>query len=201
MTDAVGQVAGEVVVVAAAGQQLPDIQSAVPLRVVRDREPGLGPLAGMTAGFDAAANEACLVVSCDAPLLVPELLQYLVESLGEHDAAIPEVGERRQPLMAVYRRSRCEGLFRARLGAGHLSVNAAIDSLERLNSIEAEDLREYDPDLLSFMGTNTREDLARVEAAMLASQSKPGIGSGPGAEQPADPKLAGSSGDQTRLSQ
>lgn len=186
MTDAAGQVASEVVVVAADGQELPEIEAAVPPRVVRDREPGLGPLAGITAGFGAATNEACLVVSCDAPLLVPALLQYLVECLGEHDAAVPEVGGRRQPLMAAYRRSRCEGPFLARVEAGQLSVNAAIDGLEQLNSIEAADLRKYDPELLSFMGTNTRDDLAKVEA-MLASQSKTG--------------LAGSSGDQTRLSQ
>src|SRR5262245_39816088 len=62
---------GPVVVVAAPGQELPDLPSGV--EVVADPVEGLGPLQGLARGLAAVAGraEAAFVCSTDLPFLHP----------------------------------------------------------------------------------------------------------------------------------
>src|SRR5262245_18679637 len=67
----VGEAASPVVVVAAAGQELPPLLADV--EIVRDPEPDRGPLQGLAAGLAALRGRAAaaFVTSCDAPFLRP----------------------------------------------------------------------------------------------------------------------------------
>ena len=64
-----------VVVVCAPGQELPPLPEWV--EVVRDPEPGLGPLAGLAAGLRVAAPRASVAAVCavDAPLAHPAVMR------------------------------------------------------------------------------------------------------------------------------
>ena len=168
--DAVAEVCSEVIVVAAQGQVLPEFTSSVPVRVVHDRYESLGPLAGLVTGFEAltsttSAQLGTLVVSCDAPLLAPELLRALLAALGTHAAAVPEVGGRLQPLVAAYRHSACLPHFRARLERGELGLARAITDLDVLVVPESE-VRQHDPELHSIHNINTPHDLAQAESQL-----------------------------------
>ena len=70
-----------VVVVAAAGQELPPLPPAV--AVVRDEEPGRGPLQGLATGLKALPGqvEAAYLSSCDVPLLRPAFVRRLIASM------------------------------------------------------------------------------------------------------------------------
>src|SRR5438105_9533019 len=57
----------EFVVVAAPGQELPEVGAAR----VEDEHPGEGPLGGMIAGLRAVTRPLALVLSCDVPFVSP----------------------------------------------------------------------------------------------------------------------------------
>jgi molybdopterin-guanine dinucleotide biosynthesis protein A len=85
----------DVIVVAAPGQDLPEVDA----RVVRDAKEGLGPLAGIAAGLSHAPGELAYVTATDAPYLTAEFVRCL---LGQGRAAAPVVDGFVQTLSAVY---------------------------------------------------------------------------------------------------
>ena len=163
--DALVPVVDEIVVVTAAGQALPPMHPALPVTVVEDREPERGPLAGLAAGFAAAASPVCFATSCDAPLLSTAVMEHVTGALGDHDAVLPEVGGFRQPLAAAYRREPCLAAAEAALSAGGAGV---IDAFAKLDVLAlAEDrLVRIDPDLRSFRNANTPDELAAIAALL-----------------------------------
>ncbi len=80
------------------------LEAALPsgARCVEDLRPGAGPLAGVEAALQGVTTPVALVVACDYPFLRAEDAGRLLESLGPHDAAAPEVEGRIQPLCAAY---------------------------------------------------------------------------------------------------
>lgn len=89
----------DIVVVGHPSLRLPHLACRVPLRIVVDREPGLGPLAGIREGLEASSAERVFVISTDAPFLEPAF----VEALFERDGAVAaEVDGFVQPVAAVY---------------------------------------------------------------------------------------------------
>lgn len=165
--DALAPVVDEIVVVTAAGQALPPMHPAIPVSVVEDREPERGPLAGLAAGFAAAATPVCFAASCDAPLLRTDVVEHVVASLGDHDAVLPEVGGFPQPLAAAYRREPSLAAAEAALAAGGNKVIDAFAALDALTLAE-DSLARVDPDLRSFRSANTPEELAAI-AVLLDS--------------------------------
>lgn len=100
-----------VIVVAAAGQDLPAVGADV--AVVRDAEPGQGPLRGLATGLaaaQAAGHDWAFVSATDTPLLSSEVVRAL---LAQHhdalasglvfDVVLATADGRDQPLAAVYR--------------------------------------------------------------------------------------------------
>ncbi|MGE3072990.1 MAG: molybdenum cofactor guanylyltransferase [Dehalococcoidia bacterium] len=173
VVDALGGVAVEIVISAAEGQVLPDVTCRVPIRVVTDPVKGQGPLVGMLAGLEASTNETCLVVSCDAPLVQPKLLRGLARRLADRqfEGVIPEVGGRLQALMAAYRRSEVVAVMRGSRDSGNLSVSAAVSKLTHVVTIGEAELLAFDPDLRSFMGVNSAEEMARATALIRGMSS------------------------------
>jgi len=92
------QVVDEVVVVSSADLELP----ALDVRLVVDRVPGLGPLAGIRDGLAEITAELAYVTSVDSPLLTPHFVRTML-AFGK--AAAPVVDGHVQTLAAVYPRS------------------------------------------------------------------------------------------------
>ncbi len=112
-----GQVVDPLLVVAAPRQQLPDLPEGTD--VVRDRNEGRGPLEGLYCGLQHLSSrvEAAYVTGCDAPLLRPQFVQYMIDQLDTNDVVVPLEGSFHHPLAAVYRTRIVEtiaGLLRAR---------------------------------------------------------------------------------------
>ena len=100
----VGTVTGPIVVVAASNQELPEL--AADIAIVRDPIAGRGPLQGLAAGFAALPDGVDLVyvTATDVPFLEPRWIIRLAELIGDHDLAIPFIGEHYHPLAALYRK-------------------------------------------------------------------------------------------------
>lgn len=159
---------GDVVVVRARGQRLPSIDASIPVRPVDDLYEGLGPLAGLVAGLNAAGSELCFAVSTDVPLLQPALIELLAQRAASADVVCPQVEGFMQPLVAVYRRSACLPRFRAAVEQGELKITVAYAGL-RLDVVGEADVRVADPNLWSFRNANTPLALAEI-AELIGSR-------------------------------
>jgi molybdenum cofactor guanylyltransferase len=152
----VGEVVSPIVVVAAPGQELPALPAET--RIARDDVEDCGPLAGLAAGLSALAGlaEAAYVSSCDAPLLRPEFVRAMVDSLGNHELAIPRDGEYHHPLAAVYRTT-LEPRIRQLIDAGRLRPLYLVQASDA-RIVDVAELRHVDPALSSLRNTNAPED-------------------------------------------
>jgi molybdopterin-guanine dinucleotide biosynthesis protein A len=81
------------------------------------------PLAGVVAGLRAAANDVCVFLPVDCPLLTAAALRELADACV--DAAVPPTG----PLPGAYSR-RALPVLERRLDSGDLSLRGALAELE-----------------------------------------------------------------------
>lgn len=155
------EVVSPIVVVAAPGQELPQLPPDV--LVTRDEREAQGPIGGMAAGFAALRGQvdAVYVSACDVPLLKPDVVRLICDHLGDADIAIPVDGAFPQPLAAVYRLT-LEGRLNEMLAAGNLRVIRLWDGAS-VNQIPLAALREIDPELDSFRNANTPEEFAAIQ--------------------------------------
>ncbi len=76
------------------------------LLIVPDPVPGLGPLAGFVSGAAAARGRVAVVLAGDLPFVTAAFVDRIGEGLAadrEHEAHVPLVDGRAQPLCAAYR--------------------------------------------------------------------------------------------------
>lgn len=150
------EVVSPIVVVAAAGQEVPGLPDGV--RIVRDEYDSQGPLAGIATGLDAlrAEVDAAFVTSCDAPLLQSSFVSRLIELLGDHDVAAPTDGQYDHVLSAVYRTSLADHARRL-LAEDRRRPLFLLEESKSLR-IHVDELRDVDPNLDSLRNVNTPED-------------------------------------------
>ena len=156
----VAQAADEVLVVTAPGLEL-DLPDDVCVRVVTDREPARGPLMGLYSGLDASGSELNVAVACDMPFLDARLLRALCGLAAGHDAVVPVVEGRLQPLHAAYRRGCLDAIERL-LSRGVYRLSALADAVRSRRPAEP-DWVKFTPDGRSFLSLNTPQELAQAE--------------------------------------
>lgn len=132
----------------------------VGITVARDEVPHQGPLGGILAGLSATPDPLNVVVPCDAPLVQPGLLKYMLEALKDHDAVIPTLDGRPEPLVAAYT-TRCIEPMRRHLAAGDRRVVSFFGEVN-VYRVPPDILDLYDPERLSFFNVNTQEDLTEA---------------------------------------
>lgn len=162
---------GPVVVVGAAGQQLPELPPWA--EVATDPACDLGPVQGVAAGLAAVAGRAdmAFVAATDLALLDETVVRFLLGELGarpEAQVVVPVVDGHRQLLASAYRVEAADSL-RAALARGERRLRAAVTGL-RLHDVPAPDLlddgevRRADPSLASFTNLNDPQAYARARA-------------------------------------
>ena len=155
-----GEVVDPIVVVAAPEQEVPLLPSDV--RVRRDEQEGRGPLAGLSVGLRALQHEvdAAYASACDAPLLQPAFVRTMIESLGEHDLAIPREDRFHHPLAAVYR-TKLAAKVDELLAADRLRPLYLVEESDAA-VVDVDQLRAVDPELDSLRNLNTPEEYEAV---------------------------------------
>ncbi len=111
---------------------------------VEDEPPaGRGPLAGIAAGFRATGSADLVVLACDYPRVVSDLLAALAAGGADHDVVIPtDPGGRDHPLVGLWRRSAEDSVRRA-LEEGAREVRGVLRDL-RVRRLAAADLPDLD---------------------------------------------------------
>jgi molybdopterin-guanine dinucleotide biosynthesis protein A len=157
-----GEAVQPLVVVASPEQQLPALPANV--GIVRDEREGRGPLEGLCAGLSAMHGRATAAFAsgCDAPLLSPDFVRRMVESLGPHDIAVPVDGSLYHPLAAVYRVSVLPHIRRL-LAADRLRPAFLFEETDT-RKVPVETLRSVDPELHSLANLNYPRDYLRALA-------------------------------------
>ena len=156
-----GEVAGPIVVVAAPGQEVPELPGGV--AIVRDPVSDRGPLQGLAAGLSALPDdlELAYASSTDAPFLRPAWVTRLVELIGDRDLAIPEIGGYLHPLAALYRKRTVLPVVEGLLAEGRLRPVFLLDVLRALR-VDAAELEVVDPNLETLRNLNTPEEYDRA---------------------------------------
>lgn len=153
--------AGPIVVVAAREKALPPLPSDVTFAF--DEHEDLGPLEGLRVGMAAlrkargeiAACEVAFATSCDAPLLRPEFVRRVCESLTpDVAAAAPRSAGYLHPLAAAYRIDTVLPHV-ARLVTGRKLRAAGLFDEVATRILEEDELRPVDPTLESLRTMNT----------------------------------------------
>jgi molybdopterin-guanine dinucleotide biosynthesis protein A len=147
---------GGVTTVAAIGGDGPAL-AALGLAVVSDQHPGEGPLGGIVTAFAAFPDaDALLVASCDLPWLNAATVRMLVAALGRHEAAVA-VGERREPLCALWRASSAPDIAAAFAG-GERAVHRVLASLDVVDvAVDPEAVRNVNTPVDLCRGTRDHE--------------------------------------------
>jgi molybdopterin-guanine dinucleotide biosynthesis protein A len=153
---------GPIVVVRAAGQELPPLPAGVELAI--DGHAARGPLEGIAAGLDAIGDraDAAFVCGVDAPLLHPALVRLVLAALAaggeEVEVAAPVAGGFSHPLTAAYRTTvmpRLHALLAAdRLRARDLVEGSRAVLLDEAALLADPGVAQLDPDLRSLRNLN-----------------------------------------------
>lgn len=117
-----------------------------------------GPL--LTLARFAPSQEAVLVASCDLVRFDPRLIDLLASRIGDHDAAIPLIGDRAQPLCALYHR-RCWDSLVGLVAEGRRTMMAWVDQLD-VQSVDESAFAGAQIEPTSALGANTPEEFARA---------------------------------------
>ena len=152
---AVGEVSREIIIVGGQHNELAEMGPNI--RFVLDRAFGIGPLMGIYSGLSEARYACACLVACDLPFINPSVLRLLIDMAAGHQAAVTVIGGTPQPTHAIYAKSVLpiiEETLRIE-GAGLMTL---LDRLD-VKYIEEAEVREIDPELLSFMNINTERDL------------------------------------------
>jgi len=162
-----GNVVSPLVVVAAPGQDLPELPAAI--IVTRDEREGRGPLEGLRAGLKALPEtmDAAYVTSCDVPLLVPAFVERMIELLADNEIAVMEIDGFAHPLSAVYRR-RTLPHVEALLAADRLRPLFLFDAV-KTRRVQPTEMASVDPQLLTLRNLNTPQDYDEALATSRAA--------------------------------
>ncbi len=121
-----------------------------------------GPLAGILSGLSACGEEYCFIAACDMPFINENAVNLLFKKIEKFDAALPRWDDGSlEPLHAVYR---CRPMIRETkkaIESGETVILAPVFRLN-VNYVGMEEIKNYDPELRTFMNVNTYEDIQQV---------------------------------------
>ncbi len=129
--------------------------------VIGDIIKNTGPAGGILSALIGTQAEEVFVTACDMPFVRPELIRLIVSRKGG-DATVPVFNGRPEPLLAVYSRGiikTLEGELRAPtiLGARPPALRDILKEADTVYITE-EEVREVDPEGVSFTNINTGKD-------------------------------------------
>lgn len=131
------------------------------LKMVSDDYPGHGALVGLSTALSGAEGDQVLVVASDMPFLNRQLIDYMVDLQLEADVVVPVWRGMYEPLHAIYSQ-RCLSKIQTTLAAGRCKLTDIYSGM-RMREVTTAEIRNIDPQGLSFFNINTPADLETAE--------------------------------------
>jgi molybdopterin-guanine dinucleotide biosynthesis protein A len=133
-------------------------------RVIADRVPDSGPLAGLDAALAAARDDVLILLACDMPFVSFAFLQYLVSQAGGVDAVVPRTDRGYHPLCAVYMRA-CQATVSQRLAGRKLALTGLVEAV-RTRVIEPDDVERFGPARRLLANVNTPGEFGELDTLL-----------------------------------
>lgn len=135
-----------------------------------------GPLIGVYSGLKHLLSKYAVVLPCDSPFIHEDALKYLVSKAEGADAAIPLWPNGYiEPLHSVYHVSAALKASEEAMEEGKFRIYNMIKRLERAIYVPVEELKKYDPALLTFFNINSTEDLKKAEEILKLRNPEKGL--------------------------
>jgi molybdopterin-guanine dinucleotide biosynthesis protein A len=132
------------------------------LPIHQDRIRDLGPLGGILTGLMAIPNEAGFFVACDMPCLNQELIRYMAGVRNDFDVVVPRIAGKAEALHALYTRG-CIPAIRGLIDSRRYQIIRFFPDV-RVRYVEEDEIRKFDPSLVSFYNVNRPQELRRLNA-------------------------------------
>jgi len=138
------------------------------LPVIVDRVADAGPLAGVDAALASLQpNESgVFCVASDMPLITPAAVRLVCGAFPSAPAVYAQVGGRKQPLFAVYRRASAAQIHAA-VRSGRRKAMQVLSEIGAKSVAEA-DFARVDPCFDNLLNVNTAADLDVAQARWRA---------------------------------
>jgi molybdopterin-guanine dinucleotide biosynthesis protein A len=134
------------------------------LKMVTDCIPHGGSIVGLCSGLESVKNDWALAVACDMPLLNLDLVKYMASLREEYDVVVPILDGREEPLHAFYRKS-CLGSMKTHIRKGDRRIISFYSEV-RVRRVEEDEIRQFDPNHLSFLNANTPDEWDKIKRLM-----------------------------------
>ena len=165
----------------------PEQYAFLNLPMFSDVLPDKGALGGLYTAIHSASRPYTLTLACDMPFVNQPLLKHMLSLAPDFDAVIPRLlsplpspastalhsahasraatgegpGVGVEPFRAIYSKA-CLEPIRNALDAGKMRVNSFFPDI-RIRWVEENEIKQFDPELLTFMNCNTPEELEAVK--------------------------------------
>jgi molybdopterin-guanine dinucleotide biosynthesis protein A len=128
-----------------------------------DALPGTGVIGGIYTALLYTRLPRVLVLACDLPFVTAPLLEELVRRSHGHDGAWVRTSKGVEPLLACYAAA-AGGRVLRQIQRGHLKA-ADLGGVLMMADVDADALKQLDPDGRALVNVNTPEDYAQVREA------------------------------------
>jgi molybdopterin-guanine dinucleotide biosynthesis protein A len=142
------------------------------VELVRDRFEGLGPLEGFRHGLkrlNELGVKYALALACDLPFLNAEVLRFMLEEAERlrAEALIPRWPNGfTEALHSVYQPEPMSEASDEALNTGQHLIMDAVKRLRQVFYLDVDRLRRFDPQLLTLININTKQDLKEALARL-----------------------------------
>lgn len=126
------------------------------VQFIADISPSRGPLSGLAASLDRMSTSHLLALAIDMPWMTDKYLEFLCAQIEPGRGVLPKIGDRAEPLAAIYPREAALEIANALTGA-----DFSLQSLTR-EVVAAGKLREIsvaEQDKKFFLNVNVASDL------------------------------------------
>ncbi|MBD3404922.1 MAG: NTP transferase domain-containing protein [Candidatus Lokiarchaeota archaeon] len=157
-----------IIIVSEESQQNAIAELTKSVRIIMDPEgKEKSALSGAITAFEYAETRYVMLLPVDTPLVVPSMLKVLYEMIGNHGAIVPSWPSGHiEPLHAVYQAEHAYSIGLELEEQGKLKMSDLLDRIRNVIYISTEVLKQFDPNLDSFVNINTERDLKKIEKKM-----------------------------------
>lgn len=173
--EAVDDIVDEKIVVVSCKEQVGKYIKAIgsSSNITVDKANVRSPLAGALTGFAETHAEYSLLLACDTPFVVRDILTLLLELCTSRNACVPRWPNGYvEPLQAVYRKGPAQQASETALYAGKLDIQSMLDRLQCVRYVSTLVLKQLDPELKTFFNINTPLDLKAADQILRRSTSR-----------------------------
>lgn len=167
--DRVLEVADQRVIVVGSDAQLQALSSVSQskTKIVVDKYGNHSPLVGALTGFETVDADCALLLPCDAAFVSPTISAFLLDLCENKNAVIPRWPDGKiEPLQAAYNVKAAAEAAKTALDEGKHDMLTMIAHLRQIRYVSTLALKQFDPDLMTFLNINTLGEWKQAELKM-----------------------------------